>query len=91
MSFSPGKSRSKTKLCHADTVGQFIGQVDKNKRKIFEGDIVEYVGEFGRVEYDEETSRYIISFDTWCTDFDHVYGYELEIVGNIHDNPDLTA
>lgn len=23
------------------------------------------------------------------SDFDHIYPYELEIIGNIHDNPEL--
>lgn len=63
-----------------NTVGQFTGLVDKNGRKIFEGDVVLYKGdERGVITYDEETARFCVSFDTWCTDFDHLYGKELEV------------
>ena len=71
------------------TLSQFIGLADKNGRKIFEGDIVEYKEENGEIVYDTETAMYIVSFDTWCTDFDHIYSREIEIIGNIHDNPEL--
>lgn len=73
-----------------ETIGQFIGKLDKNGDRIFEGDIVAYRGdENGVIDYDEESARFCVVFDTWSTDFDHLYGKELEVVGNIHDNPEL--
>ena len=74
---------------YTDTVGQFTGLTDKNGKKIFEGDIVSYKDEFGAIEYHEGEAMFVVSFDTWLTDFDHVYGKNLEVIGNIHDNPDL--
>ena len=41
------------------------------------------------IEWDEETARFIISFDVWVADFDNYYGKELEVIGNIYDNPEL--
>ncbi len=71
------------------TVGQYTGLTDKNGKRIFEGDIVEYEDEYGKIVYSVHEARFMIYFDTWCTDFDHIYGSEVEVIGNIHDNPEL--
>lgn len=76
-------------LVDDSTVGQFTGKTAKHGAKIFEGDIVEYKDERGKIEYDESLAMFVIHFDTWCTDFDHIYGYELEVLGNTIDNPEL--
>lgn len=73
-----------------ETIGQFTGIYDKNGKRIFEGDMVSYKGdEHAAIIYDEETARFCVGFDTWSTDFDHLYGKELEVIGNVHDNPEL--
>ena len=72
-----------------ETVGQYTGLTDKNGKKIFEGDIVEYQEECGEIVYSTEEARFNVEFDTWCTDFDHIYDYEVEVIDNIHDNPEL--
>lgn len=72
-----------------DTVGECTGLPDKNGKLIFEGDIVDYLGEYGKIEYDRDDARFVVLFDGWCTDFSHLRGKDVEIIGNIHDNPEL--
>lgn len=82
---------------HPETVGQFTGLTDKNGKKIFEWDIVKT--KFGRI-------CKVIFFQSPCycgidlipledkhkcpDKFDLYLSDNLEIIGNIHDNPDLT-
>lgn len=76
---------------YADTVGQYTGVSDRNGIKIFEGDIVDVFkdDERGIIKWDDDTARFIISMDGVVTDFDNYWGKDLEVVGNIYDNPDL--
>ena len=86
------------------TVGQYTGLTDKNGKKIFEGDILKIVHKY-QSPFDDDTKEYtdittdVVFFDDegLCFSYgespflcvaDNVTA-EYEVVGNIHDNPEL--
>ena len=90
----------KMKKVIPDTVGEYTGLTDKNGKKIFEGDIIRtsvyYGNEIGvirRGEYDVY-SRYVFG-GYYCVDKTSALiewtssSWRCEVIGNIHDNPEL--
>ncbi len=73
-----------------ETVGQCTGLKDKNGKLIFEGDICEYGDSVGIIGYCESDAMFTFTYDENIqTDFSCIWGKNLEIIGNIHDNPEL--
>lgn len=100
--FSDKESRAKgclkNYLVISDTVGQYTGLKDKNGKEICEGDIVAENGNIiGSIVF---SSRYGVSIRknstkwsllNFCLDSDFDCGTlsNIEVIGNIHNNPEL--
>lgn len=75
-------------LVDNDTVGQFTGLTDKNGKKIFEGDIVKYKNN-SPCKIDYIDSQFVMMWKNFYRNFERVYDDEIEVIGNIYDNPEL--
>lgn len=79
----------------ADTVGQYTGMKDKNGKRIFEGDIIDFSDRsdsdgYGVIKYDANETEFGIEYDNIYESLGkHYYPEDIEIVGNIYDNPNL--
>ena len=85
-----------------ETIGQYTGLVDLKGKKIFEGDILKDVSDVGEerlyeVYYNEDLCAFMLDDQYWITPTrDWLSNVDknpttmmLQIVGNIHDNPEL--
>ena len=85
------------------TIGQYTGLTDKNGKKIFEGDIIKYKNTdgikfngvaltvIGKVVYNEKNASFAISGkdEIGAKHYDYFPIKNIEVIGNIHDNPEL--
>lgn len=73
------------------TVGQFTGLLDKNGNEIYEGDIVKpnikYITRNCQVVFDSLCFK--LATKEWTNWFSEHVWLELEVIGNIFENPEL--
>lgn len=75
-----------------DTVGQFTELYDANEKPIYEGDIVEHCDEYYVVEFNIKRRGYYpfaYGDGCGCCERETMSPENVEIVGNIYDNPEL--
>ncbi|MEE0172811.1 MAG: YopX family protein [Dorea formicigenerans] len=86
-------------LVDEDTICQYSGRTDKNKKKIFEGDVVkDSAGVCGEVKFGLYTTGFADKHQGFYIEFpkESLYRKELGywenkvvVIGNIYDNPEL--
>ena len=72
---------------------QSTGLKDKNGKLIYEGDrvYIDCEGETAIIKWSDDLARFTIHFEDEAVfaDFDNYYSKELEVIGNIYENPEV--
>lgn len=73
-----------------NTIGQYTGLNDKNGKKIFEGDVVKTSHYNGVIEWCDFDASFEVRCEGVIVTRNTLAGHVmLEVIGNIHDNPEL--
>ena len=81
----------------AQSVGQYTGLKDKNGKEIYEGDIIGDENIMLQVKYLCDSEHSCFALFNWVAErpndewwgFEHYTPEYMEVIGNIHENPEL--
>jgi len=81
------------RLIDNNTICQCTGLNDKNGGWIWENDIIKIPEDYGyfKLEWEEDAGRWIMNNESerLIVHFDNYWAYEVEVIGNTLDNPEL--
>ena len=82
---------------YPETVGEYIGRLDKNDKEIYEGDIIEVsmscdggtLPHIGKIVYDSTFGSFGTENEAGITLLHNHCLHTAKVIGNIHENPEL--
>lgn len=96
------RNRKSQPWVQPDSIGQFTGLLDRNGKEIYEGDIITVNGRYPRVvlwdmvswalmpcEHYHDKHFWVMNLQHPENDWWEKFADEMEIIGNIYDNPEL--